>query len=72
MLGHPKYNYGDQVKFTINFESGPVELIGKIEIIDRYGTFEQNDHVSYDVMVDDFNGAKCLVKHIIEPNLELA
>lgn len=59
MLGIPKFNYGEKVKFTID----DVEKIGIIYIIDRYGTFEDDSDVSYDIMVEDDN---CLYKHIRE------
>ena len=65
MLGHPKYAYGDKVKFTIDGK----EIIGTIEIIDAYGTFEQNREVSYDIMVkgEPWN---MLYKHITENGVE--
>lgn len=61
----PKYTYGDTVLFMINDQ----EIIGTIEIVDRYGTFEQNEEPSYDIMVEEsplHNGERCLYKHIRE------
>lgn len=52
MRGSPKYNYGDLVKFKIKREDKEYELVGKIEIIDKYGTFGDSSDVSYDIMVD--------------------
>ena len=46
MLGKPKYNYGDVVKFKL----GDDIKEGIIAIIDKYGTFEDNSDVSYDIM----------------------
>lgn len=69
MLGKPNYNYGDKVKFTINGK----EVIGQVEIIDRFGTFEQNEEVSYDIMADETNpitNSPCLFKHIRESRVE--
>ena len=69
MLGKPKYKYGDKVKFVINGK----EVIGVIEIIDSYGTFEQHDEVSYDILADETNpitATPCLFKHIVETNVE--
>lgn len=63
MLGKPKYNYGDIVKFKISDQI----KIGTIEIIDAYGTFFQKEVPSYDVMVKDEN---CLYKHIRESFIE--
>jgi len=64
MIGKPKYNYNDEVKFTIDNK----EYKGKIYIIDPYGTFEDNSDVSYDIMVQDFGEKheECLFKHISE------
>ena len=63
----PKYNYNDIVSFSIIDEWGfETILTGKVYIIDRNGTFEQHKEVSYDIMVDDYNGNHCLFKHIVE------
>lgn len=73
MLGKPKYNYGDKVKFKVKHEDKDYELIGKIEIIDKYGTFEDNSDVSYDIMVEEGNfpvGYPCLFKHFSEDSIE--
>ena len=70
MLGNPKYNYDDIVSFKIKTEDDVEHtLTGKVYIIDRYGTFEQNEEVSYDIMVDDWGGQPCLFKHIRESHL---
>ena len=69
MIGHPKFNYDDLVEFDIVYENRNYTLQGRINIIDRYGTFEQNNDVSYDIMVDRslfHNNGPCLYKHIIE------
>lgn len=74
MIGNPKFNYGDIVSSSIVDMTGDIiEFEGTISVIDRYGTFEQNEEVSYDVMVDNWcnSGEKMFVKHIIEPNLTL-
>lgn len=68
MLGNPKYKLGEKVKFTLNGK----ETIGEVYIIDAYGTFEQNQEVSYDVMVDLPDNQKCLYKHVIETCLTKA
>lgn len=72
MLGNPKYNYGDEVTFPYADNNGKVHFVkGTIEIIDRFGTFGQNDEVSYDIMVDDWfgRGTPMFVKHIKESTL---
>ena len=69
MLGKPKFNYDDYVKFTVD----GVEVIGQIYVIDAYGTFEQNEEVSYDIMVENsphMGGEPCLYKHIRESEVE--
>ena len=70
-MNNPKFNYGDKVRFNLTLQTGTVECIGTIEIIDRYGTFEQNEEPSYDIMVNNFlSGNKpCLVKHIRESSI---
>lgn len=64
MLGKPKYKHGDIVMFNWNGE----EKIGHIYIVDSYGTFEQNEEPSYDVMVEK---EECLYKHCRESSLFL-
>ena len=51
MLGKPKFDYNDIVKFKSRmFSDTPeLEVEGSVAIIDAYGTFEQNEEVSYDV-----------------------
>ena len=68
MLGKPKFEYGQKVRFTITDQNGnSIEKIGTIEIIDRYGTFFDTSDVSYDILVEDEN---CLYKHITERIVE--
>lgn len=68
MLGKPKFEYGQKVRFTITDQNGnSIEKIGTIEIIDRYGTFFDTSDVSYDILVEDEN---CLYKHITERKLQ--
>ena len=64
-----KYEYGDWVKFKIRMsdDSEKKEYVGQIEIIDRYGTFEQNEEPSYDVYVPELN---CLFKHLRQSTVE--
>ena len=63
MLGYPKFNYHEEVEFKINDE----KLVGVIEIIDSYGTFFQQEEVSYDIYVKSNN---TLYKHIKESKVE--
>ena len=59
MIGKPKFKYNDDVQFIFNSEI----KYGKIYIIDKYGTFEDDSDVSYDIFVEQNN---CLYKHINE------
>jgi len=57
MKGNPRFNVGDAVKF----ECDGIKATGEVYIVDEYGTFEQPDDVSYDIM-----STSCLYKHIPE------
>jgi len=65
MLGNPKFDYGDKVKFEIDGKT----KVGTIEIIDAYGTFFYKEDVSYDIMVEEEN---TFYKHIAEKFVEKA
>ena len=73
MLGKPKYKLDDLVLFELKDENDKnYKLTGKVYIIDAYGTFEQNEEVSYDIMVDSGDypiNYPCLFKHIKESSL---
>ena len=60
ITGEHKYQKGDVVKFLARND---VEKTGVIRIIDAFGTFEQDEEPSYDIMVEEEN---CLYKHIRE------
>ena len=60
MLGKPKYDYGDIVKFNIGENE---QRTGVVAIIDRYGTFFDNSDVSYDILNKEEN---MLYKHFRE------
>jgi predicted HicB family RNase H-like nuclease len=59
MIGKPMYHLGNYVTFSVTTE----EKVGKIDIVDAYGTFEQAEEPSYDIFVEEEN---CLYKHIPE------
>lgn len=54
-----KFKRNDMVVFKI----GDDEKCGMIQIVDAYGTFEQEDEPSYDICVEEEN---CIYKHIRE------
>lgn len=62
MVGKPKYKIGDNVSFTLENEIKQ----GEIYIVDKYGTFEDNSDVSYDIFVKSDN---VLYKHVKETML---
>lgn len=59
MIGKPKYNYKDIVKFEIDGEMKQ----GQVYIIDKYGTFFDDSDVCYDIFVESEN---MLYKHVNE------
>lgn len=71
-MNKPKYNYDDVVSFELEHNDKTYLCTGKVYIVDKYGTIEQNEEPSYDIMVDNFLGGKepCLVKHIRESSIE--
>lgn len=70
MLGNPKYNIGDEVTFSIMNRKGvECDFTGNIVIIDRYGTFENNTDVSYDILVKNVDNNCILYKHVIESSI---
>lgn len=73
MIGKPKYDYGDKVSAIVHIDNCDLKVIGTIEIIDKYGTFKQNEEVSYDILVDDWcgTGTPMFVKHVRESRLTL-
>lgn len=63
VLGCPRYDYGDTVRFAWGSDG---EKAGVVQIIDAYGTFEQNLEPSYDVYIES---EQCLYKHICESEI---
>lgn len=72
MIGKPKYKVGDRVSFKIKDDGEDFIVSGKVYIVDAYGTFEQNEEPSYDVMAEESHYDKdssCLYKHVRESSL---
>lgn len=75
MKGKPKYKFNQDVEFSFTKSiydelTGESKLEketlrGNIYIIDEYGTWNNPDDVSYDIMVNTDKGM-CLYKHITE------
>lgn len=62
MLGNPKYKIGDIVEFKCDEQT----KVGIVAIVDRFGTFENNNDVSYDILNKE---DKVLYKHFQEPTI---
>jgi len=67
MLGKPKFKIGDHVKFDIWCRNEKMTVYGYIYIIDRFGTFEDDTDVCYDIMTHD---NRILYKHIGEKSVQ--
>lgn len=59
MKGKPKFKEGDLVTFSWRGET----KVGEIWIVDKYGTFDNPNDVSYDIYVEKEN---MLYKHYTE------
>lgn len=66
MIGKPKYKEGDIVRFKVKINGETEIKEGVVAIVDQYGTFEYDQDVSYDIMIDSEN---CLYKHFPEPTV---
>ena len=62
MIGKPLYKLGQCVEFVCN----GITYTGRIEIVDAYGTFGQNEEPSYDIFAEDEN---LFCKHIRESDI---
>ena len=62
MLGKPKYNLGQLVKFK-HPDWG--ELEGVIVVVDKYGVFEDSTDVHYDIDVADEGWYKHIRENMI-------
>ena len=60
--GRPCYHREDMVRIKWD----DTEKVGKITVVDAFGTFEQSEEPSYDILVEEDN---CLYKHICESEI---
>lgn len=71
MLGKTKYALGEEVAFNIINRNGvDCTYIGTVQIIDAYGTFEDNTDVSYDILVENGERGGILFKHVNEKSVK--
>jgi len=72
-MNRPKFKQDDLVTFKTTWTDGTEKVItGKVAIVDTYGTFEQNEEPSYDIMAELEPGnekSRCLFKHIRESGI---
>ena len=70
-MKQPIFETGDTVKFKMQNKT----YQGTVYIVDRFGTFEQNEEPSYDIMAENVEmsdgsiAPECLIKHIRESEL---
>lgn len=69
-LGKPKYKVGEEVCFVCGKDKNQ-EARGRICIIDAYGTWEQQEEVSYDILgsSSEESDKRVLFKHIRESEI---
>ena len=53
MKGFPKYKIGDKVHFEFTIEDKKYSENGEVVVVDKWGTFEDNSDVSYDIELED-------------------
>lgn len=53
MKGFPKYKIGDKVHFEFTVEDKKYSEDGEVVVVDKYGTFEDDSDVSYDIRLED-------------------
>lgn len=53
MKGFPKYKIGDKVHFKFTVEDKKYSEDGEVVVVDKYGTFEDDSDVSYDIRLED-------------------
>ncbi len=61
-IGHPKYQWRNRVRFV--FEDW--ELEGIIQVVDAWGTIEQDEEPSYDILCEEEN---CVYQHVLESEI---
>lgn len=53
MKGFPKFKVGDKVHFEFTINDKIYSGDGKVVVVDKYGTWDDNSDVSYDVQVEN-------------------
>ena len=60
--GRPRYHCDEMVRIKWD----DAEKVGKVFVVDAFGTMDQNEEPSYDILVEEDN---CLYKHIYESDI---
>ena len=60
--GRPRYHRDEMVRIKWD----DAEKVGKVFVVDAFGTIDQNEEPSYDILVEEDN---CLYKHICESDI---
>lgn len=53
MKGFPKFNIGDKVHFEFTINDEKYSEDGEIVVVDKYGTWDDDSDVSYDIKLED-------------------
>ncbi len=53
MKGFPKFKIGDKVHFEFIIKDKKYSENGEVVVVDKYGTFEDDSDVSYDIRLKD-------------------
>ena len=53
MRGFPKFNIGDKVHFEFIINDDKYSEDGEIVVVDKYGTWDDDSDVSYDIKLED-------------------
>ena len=53
MIGFPKFNIGDKVHFEFTINNEKYSEDGEIVVLDKYGTWDDDSDVSYDIKLKD-------------------
>lgn len=67
MKGFSKFKIGDKVHFEFTIEDKKYSEDGEVVVVDKYGTFEDDSDVSYDIRLKDGSWWK----HISEKYISL-
>ena len=53
MKGFPKFTIGDKVHFNFTINDGKYSEDGEVVVVDKFGTWDDDSDVSYDIKLED-------------------